>query len=150
MIKTAPMAVEYYVLGDCSIATSQGEVITDSRIQQFSEDNIKQLEANPKDRQSVFQGTRKKMNTPAGYWIGSVDGAGIDHGIQGIFPHLDPIALYTDGLKDLLANHGLGEGFIFNQVEKIDSLLKLDHQQFFNKEALYGKKDDTTLLVLKP
>lgn len=87
--------LEYYVLGDCGmlVETTGGvEYITDKRIEVFSQRNkqaIKRLQSisDRAERESrvleALQNTRKLLNKEEGYWVGSIDGKGIPHGLSG-------------------------------------------------------------------
>ena len=150
MIRVMSSTVEYYILGDCTLVTSDQTMVTDTRIRTFSNDNTKKLSQGIENRQQIFQSTRKKMNTPSGYWVGSIDGCGIKHGIEGVLGKNQKLALYTDGFEDLLNNFSFQEEVIFNQFEWIEQSLILREEKSSMKEELYGKKDDLTILIIQP
>lgn len=117
---------EYYILGDCFLAVYEKDGVrkyTDNRLIQFTRNNregvrrlIEEGLLTQSSEKGVFIETRKCMNKKDGYWIGSPDGKGVEHGIYG------KIQLSSDA-KILGFTDGFAEAF---DVFEIDSLEDLD------------------------
>lgn len=157
---------EYYILGDCVLLVrNKGEIIklTDSRLLVFTEKNRSGIEALKKSGKLTYENkiellrdTRKYMNTENGYWIGSVDCAGIDNAIQGEID-IDPETMClgcSDGLMEAFDLFGISaiDGSIFD-AEKlkhiVNALRKCQQDDARNSVARVRKKDDLTYILVR-
>lgn len=158
---------EYYVLGDCGIYLFTGkedQIITDTRISSISQinrDNLANaLEDNINDQgeKQIYQKTRMLMNQEDGYWIGSLDGKGLEHAIEGKIK-VDRAYMrclcYSDGFSEALDvfkisgySHALFEG---DNVEQIIKELRKKQEEDIHREIhlRVRKKDDLTVMLIK-
>lgn len=83
MVRLSGGRLEYYVLGDAGVLAALPDGIlwmTDDRLEVMSRRVRQEAVA---DKPVLLQAIRQKLNTAEGYWIGSIDGAGIPHGYAG-------------------------------------------------------------------
>lgn len=120
-----PGKLEYYVIGDCALRTPDGKLIRDASFDRINERNKKKVaalkaklwsvsvlsdeDAEMLRRESlqVYQETRKLLNhadtNPEGYWIASLDGTGIPHGVSGDAEISEgPVYAMSDGMIHIL------------------------------------------------
>lgn len=156
----------YLVLGDCFMQVKIADEIveiTDRRISQFSQRNkeglqrlIKDEMFSDKNEKELYRKTRMCMNKQDGYWIGSVDGVGIEHAIQGqVEIDKDSICLaYTDGLMETFDLFKLSEidMSIFNNDNLLEIVRKLRVYQSEDSErevTRVRKRDDLSYLLVR-
>lgn len=95
--------LSYLILADCEIRTSTGKRLTDPSflktsaanqenereiLRKYGAENLEDLGRVKRKKAlteiwELNEKQRMKLNTPEGYWIGSLDGAGILHAFQG-------------------------------------------------------------------
>lgn len=95
--------LSYLILADCEIRTSSGKRLTDPSfaatsalnhenelqiLREYGADSLEKIE--PRKRKKAVEelwkmnrAQRMKLNTPDGYWVGSLDGAGLTHALIG-------------------------------------------------------------------
>lgn len=113
-----------YVIGDCEVRLSDGTRIMDPGfdapgrqnrnderqiLDQYHAHTWSDLNAEEyKEARKAFllscQKVRRKLNTPDGYWIGTMDGAGLDHGRSETLQiqQQDTVYVYCDGMAHLI------------------------------------------------
>ena len=95
----------------------------------------------------VYQETRKLLNqenNPEGYWIASLDGKGIPHGISGTAEiHDEPVYVLSDGMGHIL--------------ERMPGLIEHSphpgRRDFRSNVSAFGPNytdDDATILMAEP
>lgn len=107
MVRFINQQLEYYVLGDSGILidSKAGPIyLTDSRLDLFGEkveEEISRIDS--KSEVNTLQEIRKHLNKEDGYWIGSLDGKGIPHGLSGNMPVYEytKVLCFTDGYSRL-------------------------------------------------
>ncbi len=164
MIKVKNQILNYYLLGDCTIAILHNhKIITlkDERVREYSIYNRKKIKKyidnhpNENVPKELFQETRKKANREDGYPIGMINGKGITDGILGeidVFER-DRILIYSDGLLDYISAHQNALESFFDEEKIPDELERM--YEFLSNNANYSKSprpkkvDDSTLLLLE-
>lgn len=134
--------LEYILIGDCYLIWGN-EIITDTRITEFSKENRKKIQKIlenvsedelPNKRLEVFRKTRLKANTSVGYPIGSLHFESVDKVLSGVLEGVTDFLMMSDGYykyydKDVTVR---------DTIRKIE----MDSQQ----SLIYGKRDDATVL----
>ena len=157
---------EYYILGDCVLLIKKKNKIikiTDKRLLAFTEKNRsgivnlqKNGRLNSENETNLYRDIRKYMNSENGYWIGSVDCAGIENAIQGEID-IDDESMFL-GFSD-----GLLEAFDLFEISAIDEsvfdaarleyivkeLRKLQQDDAQRSIARVRKKDDLTYILVR-
>lgn len=136
--------LEYILLGDCVLFVNSEE-ITDHRVDEFFEKGKEKIELSLKghpdlDKKDILRDIRILLNQPNGYWIGSLDGLGLE---QALYDKIElessEIILMTDGFYDFYSQQKLKE--IEELIELRKSSVAID--------PIYGKKDDASVLVIE-
>lgn len=157
---------EYYILGDCFLVIEENGDIkqyTDSRLSAFSKRNregIIQLrdedKLNSQSENILFQNTRKYMNKKEGYWIGSPDAIGIDHGLSGIIDinNNTKILGFSDGLYEAFELFKITslEELDYNKKGIVETVRKLrirQNEDFERKVTRVRKVDDLTYVLVE-
>ena len=132
--------MEYILIGDCYLICGN-EIITDTRITEFSTENRKKIQKIlenvsedelPTKRLEIFRKTRLKPNTSVGYPIGSLHFESVDNVLSGVLKGVTDFLMMSDGYykyydKDVTVR---------DTIRKIE----MDSQQ----SLIYGKCDDVT------
>ncbi|WP_138420796.1 protein phosphatase 2C domain-containing protein [Aquibacillus sediminis] len=170
MVRWANQKLEYYVLGDSGIfVKSQGKVsyFTDQRLDRFSQQQevvMKEIKAStldPDEKESkmldTLQQTRKLLNTPEGYSIGSLDAKGIPHGYTGNVPLDDgaKVLCFSDGFARLFELYHatdwkmieLDVGSIKDYIDQIRQIETNDHT--CTKYPRAKQQDDLTVMLIE-
>lgn len=135
--------LEYILIGDCYLICGN-EIITDTRITEFSKENRKKIQRIlenvsegelPTKRLEIFRKTRLKANTSVGYPIGSLHFESVDNVLSGVLKSVTDFLMMSDGYykyydKDVI-------------VEDTLRKIEMDSQQ----NLIYGKRDDATVLA---
>jgi len=167
LVRQINQQLEYYLLGDSGFLIESKNMITyftDKRLQEFSERNkkvIDQLKSsvnidNPKLLKAL-QEQRKCLNTEEGYWIGSIDGKGISHGITGkmTLDEQTRILCFSDGYSRLFELYRaidindflLEEAFVTKTIRQIRDIEEKDKDG-----SLYPrpkKSDDLSVILIE-
>ncbi|MFT8872848.1 MAG: hypothetical protein ABF868_11230 [Sporolactobacillus sp.] len=121
MVREHGHVLDYYLLGDCGLFVSGGKrpmFLTDERLKQMTDASHRAAATIAADSlgdkrerlYDVLRGHRRLMNTPEGYWIGSLDGTGVPYGLTGTAPlgTASRVLICCDGflrLFDLFQQH---------------------------------------------
>lgn len=134
--------LEYILIGDCYLICDN-EIITDTRITEFSTENRKNIQKIlenvsedelPTKRLEVFRKTRLKANTSVGYPIGSLHFESVDNVLSGVLEGVTDFLMMSDGYYKYYDEDVTVE----DTIRKIE----MDSQQ----SLIYGKRDDATVL----
>lgn len=134
--------LEYILIGDCYLICDN-EIITDTRITEFSTENRKKIQKIlenvsedelPTKRLEVFRKTRLKANTSVGYPIGSLHFESVDNVLSGVLEGVTDFLMMSDGYYKYYDEDVTVE----DTIRKIE----MDSQQ----SLIYGKRDDATVL----
>ncbi|MDN3019212.1 protein phosphatase 2C domain-containing protein [Paenibacillus sp. BSR1-1] len=170
MVRIIDQQLEYYVLGDCGalLESSDGTItyLTDKRLERFNERNKQaiitiQSIAPPEERERLkleaLMNTRKLLNKENGYWVGSIDGKGIPHGITGKMEVAKnaKVLLFSDGYASLFELYKLIDihDFSFNEaaIQNTIKQVRATEEQDSNC-VLYPrpkKSDDLTVILIE-
>jgi hypothetical protein len=104
---------EYYILCDSEILLHQsdGKVknLTDPGFERIVSQHKRAKYKNSQDYRSHTKTIIARNNSATGYWVGSPDGKGIDHGLTGTVDSggIETIILTTDGLTRLIHEYDM-------------------------------------------
>lgn len=149
LVKSIDSKIDYFKLGDCILNPYDCGKIQDPRLERCQCGDYEKILQNYSQRLPIFQETRKLLNAKNGYPVGTIDGKGINNAFVGNFEPIKPFALYTDGFEDLLIKYKMSICDIVDDHSLIDEVFHLEERQgFTEKNKVYGKKDDATILIL--
>lgn len=139
--------LEYYFLGDCYLIIEGQAIMTDERLAKFSQE-IQASQAVAKD--DLFVHLRKHLNQSKGYWIGSFDALGIEHGLSGqlAIESKQKFALMSDGFYEfgkILEIDWLTFNFTNQEIEKVYNAI--NEQTAHEMLKTYNKIDDASVIV---
>lgn len=143
--------IEAAALCDCHLFLDTGEHFTDTRFAPFEERNRRVIAAldddTPEARLAIYQDTRKLLNQERGYWVGTLDGAGIGHAARMHFaaPAGTRIALATDGFVAALEAECADGQDMFDAIPATAAHLAGQ----FGQDRLQAHRDDASILVLE-
>lgn len=157
---------KYFVLGDCILQIKNKSniiQIRDNRIKTFSKKNrvgFEELKKNNKlnyfSEKKLYIDTRKYMNRIDGYWIGSADAKGLEHGIEGeVDTDQNTICLgYSDGLLEAFELFDVAKinKDIFDKktLEKVVRQLRELQQKDTQRECTRVRvKDDLSYILVR-
>lgn len=169
MVRVIDQQLEYYLLGDCGILLKTNgtiQYITDNRIAEFSERNKKSIQklqtvknSQEKDQLmlNALQETRKMLNKEEGYWIGSIDGKGIEHGLSGkrLLEKNARILCFSDGYSRLFELYQLIDikDFSFDVEYVIETIQQVRRTETEDCEGiLYPRakqSDDLSVILIE-
>lgn len=155
--------LDYYILGDCSLMLiNRGlKIITDNRMINFvrrNREEVKKLMCNEgfykEKMENIYKKTRMLANKENGYWIGSISGIGLKHGIIGRIEYEmnDKILMFSDGFKEYFDLFGTDE--VDNSIDKKklkEMISKLRNYEISEKNIdnkLRNKKSDDLTVIL--
>lgn len=167
--------IQYYILGDCSILvkfkSGEHKIITDNRVSLLdktiisemvkihTQQNIDVSDTFPLVKDQIIS-QRNRKNSKEGYWILTMEGIGISHGVVGCLDLslVSKICLLTDGFSAFYEifhlSHSYKEFIDEIEIETIESMYhslrsaqELD--KFCNKYPRFKPKDDATLVLMK-
>lgn len=158
----SPKEFEYLILGDCSIIFSVDggvEYETDKGIERFrliNKEKTKLFEGDVDKHtkiKDVYRGTRKLLNTPEGYYIGSIDGKGVDKAVVGSRTYTKiKVLAFTDGFlgafnQQFTSDKNLSLNIIrgkINDLRNEESYLKS-----MSEDSVRKISDDLTLILVE-
>lgn len=164
--------LEYYVLGDslllietedrlysfCDEAVEKLDGLVIARMQELSMEKMKPfLEMRPYVK-DMLQKHRLMKNTPEGYWICDLSGAGLCHALQGSLPlnEVRRTALMSDGMMQLREFRRLDNtdflDLLYRRQSRCFPLLMELQEEDVRCRVLprLKKRDDTTLVLWTP
>jgi len=162
LLKASNNTAEYYILGDCYVSyihNGKYNTITDNRIEEFVYYNRTQLRRKGLDPRKdpeaneIYKETRKKANTEKGYYIGSVRGTGLKHGLRGTIAlsQDEKIALFSDGFYDYFSNNPIEAFSLFNENDYESFIKRMDEylqdESNFVKDLRPKQVDDRSLII---
>lgn len=144
--------IDYFILGDSTLIVEQTEILSDKRLNRFSlldKEKLAQV-TDENERLEILQATRKRLNHPDGYWVGSLDGEGLSHALTGqiSIPKGKRVVLATDGYTDFFSTSDLLTNY-FNEVTIEKQLRFIDSETMESHLNRFKKRDDLSLLILK-
>ncbi|WP_280769726.1 protein phosphatase 2C domain-containing protein [Salipaludibacillus daqingensis] len=159
--------LEYFILGDSGLMIESENTIkhlTDTRLEEFNDRNKKafdELKGNYKldDPKvlKVLQNQRKLLNTEEGYWIGSIDGRGISHGIKGEMKlnKKTRVLCFSDGFSRIfdlfhvidIDDFSLDVDFVKDTIQQIRTIEKDDSECTTYPRP--KKSDDLSVILLE-
>lgn len=135
--------MEYLILGDCFLLINN-KVLTDDRVTSFFDNAVQQIEqkmieGKKINRKEIFREIRKLSNQKNGYWIGSIDGIGIENAI------IDMIPLSKNTVIKLMSD-GFYEDYCRYSQLSIEEIVSQRPSQASN--TIFGKRDDASVIVI--
>lgn len=144
--------VDYLLLGDSALVFEQEQLIRDQGLPVTTESD-RAFWANlsdPDQRQELLRVRRRQLNQEGGYWIGSLDGAGLAHAVVGqkTLQAGQGLLLATDGFTDFFSPEQLTTmSFSPDQLmTAIGEILRQTEQMDLSR---FKQRDDLTILVLR-
>lgn len=133
--------LDYLLLGDCYLVINK-EILTDERVTSFFNRSIQRIEEGLNkgenlNRKEIFRKVRSLLNQPSGYWIGSLDGLGLEHAIIGS-------RFLLPGDSVILMSDGFYEDYSKNQNKDLKILIEQRASKAV--DPIFGKRDDASII----